>query len=64
MKIDELTPGLHVLNAYFCSVVVDSLLDSVIFLLPLWDSVFFSMFCRAILVSILVLKSSQWGRES
>ena len=44
MTIDELTTGLHVLNAYFGSVVVDSLWDSVIFLLPLWDSVFFLCF--------------------
>ena len=33
-------------------------------LLLLWDSVNFSMFCCVNFVSILVLQSSRWGRES
>ena len=55
MTIDEITPGLHVLNAYFGSVVVDSLLivTSIVGFCNISDPLVgfcnFSMFCCAIL---------------
>ena len=40
------------------------LLISCLLLLPLWDSVFILCFFARYFVSILVLQSSRWGRES
>ena len=44
--------------------VVPLLLICCLFLLPLWDYVIVLCFVVRYVVSILVLQSSQWGRES